>query len=136
MKAVVYRRPAGLVYEEVPDYRVESDEVLVQVAHTGFCGSDHSLIAGGLAPDGYILGHEISAVVVEKGSLAGGPPVGTRVCIRPTYCARCPNCLRGKEQLCRVHRRTTGIGDLPGGSRIRQGFSFHADPHSRGRGLP
>jgi threonine dehydrogenase-like Zn-dependent dehydrogenase len=115
MKAVVYRRPQGLVYEEVPDYQVADDEVLVRVANTGFCGSDHSLIAGGLAPDGYILGHEISAVVAETGAAAGGPPIGTRVCIRPTYCGKCANCLRGKQQLCRVHRRTTGIGDLPGG---------------------
>ncbi|HMK66475.1 MAG TPA: alcohol dehydrogenase catalytic domain-containing protein, partial [Thermodesulfobacteriota bacterium] len=115
MKAVVYRRPNQLVYEEVPDYRVGDDEVLVRVADVGFCGSDHSLVAGGLAPEGYILGHEISAVVVEKGRAVDGPEIGTRVCIRPTYCGQCPNCLRGKQQLCRVHRRTTGIGDLPGG---------------------
>jgi threonine dehydrogenase-like Zn-dependent dehydrogenase len=114
MKAVTYRHGRGLVYEEVSDYRVGADEVLVKVANTGFCGSDHSLIAAGLLPDGYILGHEISAVVVEKGAAADGLPVGTRVCIRPTYCGKCANCLRGKQQLCRVHRRTTGIGDLPG----------------------
>jgi threonine dehydrogenase-like Zn-dependent dehydrogenase len=115
MKAVVFRKDRGLVYENVSDYQVAPDEVLVRVANTGFCGSDHSLVAGGLVPDGYILGHEISAVVVEKGAQAGGPPLGTRVCIRPTYCGRCVNCLGGKPQLCRVHRRTTGIGDLPGG---------------------
>ena len=115
MKAVVFRQARGLVYEEVPDYRVAADEVLVRVANTGFCGSDHSLVAGGLVPDGYILGHEISGVVVEKGAAANGPPVGTKVCIRPTYCGRCANCLGGKPHLCRVHRRTVGIGDLPGG---------------------
>jgi len=115
MKAVVFRKAAGLVYEDVPDYRVREDEVLVKVANTGFCGSDHSLVAGGLLPDGYILGHEISAVVVEKGAEASGPEIGARVCIRPTYCGKCVNCLSGKQQLCRVNRRTTGIGDLPGG---------------------
>jgi threonine dehydrogenase-like Zn-dependent dehydrogenase len=115
MKAVVFRKDRGLVYENVPDYQVAPDEVLVRVANTGFCGSDHSLVAGGLVPDGYILGHEISAVVVEKGAQAGGPPLGMRVCIRPTYCGHCANCLGGKQHLCRVHRRTTGIGDLPGG---------------------
>ncbi len=115
MKAVVFHPGRGLVFEEVPDYRVGDDEVLVRVANTGFCGSDHSLVAGGLLPDGYILGHEISGVVVEKGAAAEGLPIGTRVCIRPTYCGTCANCRRGKQQLCRVHRRTTGIGDLPGG---------------------
>ena len=115
MKAVVFRKDRGLVYEEVPDYSVEADEVLVKVANTGFCGSDHSLVAGGLLAEGYILGHEISAVVLEKGEKAGGPPVGTKVCIRPTYCGECFNCKNGKQQLCRVYRRTTGIGDLNGG---------------------
>lgn len=115
MRAVVFRRGIGLVYEEVPNYQVAADEVLVRVANTGFCGSDHSLVAGGLVADGYILGHEISAVVAGCGSAAKCPPAGTRVCIRPTYCGHCANCLSGKQQLCRVHRRTAGIGDLPGG---------------------
>jgi threonine dehydrogenase-like Zn-dependent dehydrogenase len=115
MKAVVFRKDKGLVYEEVPDYPLAADEVLVKVANTGFCGSDHSLVAGGLLSDGYIIGHEISAVVVDKGAEADGPAVGTRVCIRPTYCGKCANCLSGKQQLCRIHRRTVGIGDLPGG---------------------
>jgi 2-desacetyl-2-hydroxyethyl bacteriochlorophyllide A dehydrogenase len=115
MKAVVFRQGRGLVYEDVPDYSLAADEVLVRVANTGFCGSDHSLVAGGFLPDGYIPGHEISAVVVDKGKQAGGPAVGTRVCLRPTYCGKCANCLSGKEQLCRIYRRTTGIGDLPGG---------------------
>ncbi|MCK7515263.1 MAG: alcohol dehydrogenase catalytic domain-containing protein [Desulfobacterales bacterium] len=76
MKAVVFRKDRGLVYEEVPDYQVAPDEVLVKVANTGFCGSDHSLVAGGLLPDGYILGHEISGVVVDKGAEAGGAARG------------------------------------------------------------
>ena len=115
MKAVVFRKDRGLIYEDVPDYQLAADEVLVRVAHTGFCGSDHSLVAGGLVPDGYILGHEISAIVVQNGSAAKCLPVGTKVCIRPTYCGHCANCLAGKPHLCRVYRRTAGIGDLPGG---------------------
>ena len=111
MKAVVFRKGRGLVYEDVPDYEIADDEVLVRVANTGFCGSDHSLVAGGHLADGYILGHEISAVIVEKGAAASGPPVGTRVCIRPSYCGRCINCRSGRPHLCRIAR----IGDLPGG---------------------
>ena len=33
MKAVVFRPSRGLVYEEVPDYQVAADEVLVRVAN-------------------------------------------------------------------------------------------------------
>lgn len=115
MKAVVFRSGKGLVYQDVPDYEVNDGEVLVKVADTGFCGSDHSLVKIGLVPDGYILGHEISGVVVEKGAGAKGPDLGTKVCIRPTFCGECPNCLKGKPHMCTMNRRTAGIGDLNGG---------------------
>jgi 2-desacetyl-2-hydroxyethyl bacteriochlorophyllide A dehydrogenase len=115
MKAVTFRTGKGLVYEEVPGYKVGPGEVLVRVANTGFCGSDHSLVKEGLCQDGYILGHEISATVVEKGADSQGPDLGTRVCIRGTFCGKCPNCLREKPHMCTSNRRTTGIGDLPGG---------------------
>jgi threonine dehydrogenase-like Zn-dependent dehydrogenase len=49
MKVVVFRASSGLVSEEIPDYKVAAGEVLVKVADTGFCGPDHSLIAGGFA---------------------------------------------------------------------------------------
>ncbi|MBW1865458.1 MAG: alcohol dehydrogenase catalytic domain-containing protein, partial [Deltaproteobacteria bacterium] len=69
MKAAVYRLNKGLVIEEIPIPRVEPDQVLVKVAHTGFCGSDHSMISSGGLPDGTIIGHETSGVVVEEGNL-------------------------------------------------------------------
>lgn len=115
MKAVVYRQSTGLNFEEVPKPQLGVDEVLIKIANTGFCGSDHSLIRAGWLPDGYILGHEISGWVVEKGPGIKGPDPGTRVIIRPTFCGRCSNCLGGRPHLCRVNRRTAGIGDLPGG---------------------
>ena len=115
MKAVFYRPSSGLVFEEVPDPVLEPDQVLVEVADTGFCGSDHSLIESGGLPDGYILGHEFSGRVVEVGSEADAPPPGTRVIVRPTFCGTCPECLAGKQQFCQQGRRSTGIGDLPGG---------------------
>ncbi|MDH4265784.1 MAG: alcohol dehydrogenase catalytic domain-containing protein [Deltaproteobacteria bacterium] len=114
MKAVVYRRSTGLVVEEVPRPEPGVDGVLVKVANTGFCGSDHSLIESGLLPDGFILGHEISGIVVEKGEQTTGPKEGSQVIIRPTYCGKCRECLMGKPHLCPDLRRTIGIGDLPG----------------------
>ncbi|MBM4333200.1 MAG: zinc-binding dehydrogenase [Deltaproteobacteria bacterium] len=114
MKAAVYRRSSGLMVEEVPLPESGIDGVLVKVANTGFCGSDHSLIESGILPDGFILGHETSGIVSEKGKQATGPPVGSRVIIRPTYCGKCRGCLMGKPHLCQDNRRTIGIGDLPG----------------------
>jgi len=114
MKAAVYRVSKGLVIEEVPMPRVESDQVLVKVSHTGFCGSDHSMISSGGLPDGTIIGHETCGVVVETGKLARGVPQGTRVIVRPTSCGDCEDCSSGRSYFCQIKRRSIGIGDLPG----------------------
>jgi len=115
MKAVVFRKGKGLAYEEVPKPKIGSHEVLIKVANTGFCGSDHSLIESGLLADGYILGHETSGVVVEIGAEVKDHRVGEKVIIRPTFCGQCGECTKGKAHLCSNSRRTIGIGDLPGG---------------------
>ena len=67
MPAVVFRQDHGLVLEEIPVPSPDPDGVLVRVAHTGFCGSDHALIKSGGLADGTILGHEVSGRVAELG---------------------------------------------------------------------
>jgi threonine dehydrogenase-like Zn-dependent dehydrogenase len=114
MKAAVYRRSQGLAFEETTAPRLEDEMLLVQVANTGFCGSDHSLIESGLPADGTILGHEASGAVAALGKEARGPAEGTRIIVRPTFCGNCRDCRMGRPYLCQVHRRTIGIGDLPG----------------------
>ena len=114
MKAAVYYQSKGLVVEDVPMPRMADDQVLVQVVNTGFCGSDHSMLEGGSLPDGTILGHEISGIVVDMGAEVKGPEEGTRVIVRPTYCGLCRECVMGKPYLCQVNRRSIGLGDLPG----------------------
>ncbi len=115
MKAVVYRRSAGLVLEDVPKPEAGANEVLVRVADTGFCGSDHSLVESGLVPDGYILGHETSGVIAAFGREVTNLKIGSRVMIRPTFCGKCRHCLAQNPHLCTQNRRTIGVGDLPGG---------------------
>jgi (R,R)-butanediol dehydrogenase/meso-butanediol dehydrogenase/diacetyl reductase len=114
MKAAVYRKDKGLVIEDVPMPELDDDGVLVKVANTGFCGSDHSMIANGIAPDGYVLGHETSGVVMEVGKNVEGCEIGACVIIRPTFCGTCPDCQTGKPYFCANNRRSIGIGDLPG----------------------
>lgn len=114
MKAVVYRTDRGIVTEEVPLPRMDDEQVLIRVANTGFCGSDHSLIKSGGLSDGYILGHEVSGTVVETGKNVQGVRYGMRVMIRPTFCGTCVDCKSGKPYFCQNERRTIGIGDLPG----------------------
>lgn len=119
MKAAVYYKSKGLVVEEVPCPEITPDQVLVKVSNTGFCGSDHSIIEGEGTPDGLILGHEVSGIVVEPGKKVTGVKPGTRVMIRPTFCGECPECRMGKTQLCSVDRYTLGIG----GNGFQGGFA-------------
>lgn len=114
MKAVIYRCPVGLVAEEIPAPQLEDDALLVKVANTGFCGSDHSLIESGFLADGTILGHEASGVVVGWGKEVRGLTEGARIIVRPTFCGKCRDCRMGRPYLCQERRRTIGIGDLPG----------------------
>jgi len=114
MKAAVYRVDKGLVVEEVSTPQIDSDQVLVKVSHTGFCGSDHSMISSGGLSDGTILGHETCGIVVQRGKLSMGLAEGTRVIVRPTACGDCPECRSDKPYFCQIKRRSIGIGDLPG----------------------
>ena len=113
MKAVICQG-GRLVSAEAPQPEPGPDQVLVRVADTGFCGSDHSLIKGGNCPDGLILGHEVSGVVEAWGDQVEGVSAGTRVIVRPTFCGGCRECLMGKPYLCQNNRRLIGLGDLPG----------------------
>jgi len=117
MKAVVFRSGKKLVFEETPRPELGSDEVLIKVSDTGFCGSDHSMVEQGEAflPDGFILGHETSGVVADMGAQVTGPKPGDRVIVRPTYCGVCPECLHKGQQFCRTNRRALGVmRDLQG----------------------
>ena len=114
MKAAVFYTDRGLVTEDVPMPEPGPGQILVRVANTGFCGSDHSIIESRDVPDGTILGHEVSGTVVETGKEVEGVPNGLRVIVRPTYCGKCRDCLAGKPYFCQVNRRLIGMRDLPG----------------------
>jgi len=115
MRAAVYRQNAGLVIEDVPTPEIGAGEVLVKIANTGFCGSDHSMLESGNIPDGIILGHEVSGTVADQGRDVNGDMTGMRVVIRPTFCGECRDCRMGKPYFCQQNRHSIGIGDLPGG---------------------
>ena len=115
MKAVICRQPEGLAVVDIPRPDPDPDQVLIRVANTGFCGSDHSIVASGQCTEGVILGHETSGVVEAVGADVRGVNPGARVMIRPTYCGECPECRMGKPYFCLRHRRLIGLGDLPGG---------------------
>jgi 2-desacetyl-2-hydroxyethyl bacteriochlorophyllide A dehydrogenase len=81
MKALVLEKYNHLVYKDVPDPEMSSDEVLVQIKACGICGSDiHGLDGStGRRIPPLIMGHEASGVIVKTGSNVKGWKAGDRI---------------------------------------------------------
>ncbi|HKE64169.1 MAG TPA: 2,3-butanediol dehydrogenase [Micromonosporaceae bacterium] len=103
------------------------DDVLVEVAWCGICGTDlHEYVVGPIvtpvvphpltgATLPQTLGHEFSARVVEIGSVVTDVAVGDRVSIMPAIvCGRCHYCRRGLGHLC-LKFACTGLSAETGG---------------------
>lgn len=85
-------------------------EVLVKVEACGICGTDRHLLKGEFpSKPPLTLGHEFSGHVVACGA-GVSIPLGTRVTCDPnTWCGNCPECRRGRVNLC-ANNVATGIG--------------------------
>lgn len=114
--------PTAAVYHGARDVRVEdrtvrehdSDEVLLDVAACGICGSDlHEYSAGPLLVPTeksqqssgetvpIVLGHEFTGTVQSVGSDVDRVATGQAVTVMPkAVCGTCPSCNRGQYQLC------------------------------------
>ena len=76
--------------------------VILKVATTNICGSDQHMVRGRTtAPQGLILGHEITGLVIEAGRDVEFIRVGD-LCSVPfnIACGRCRNCKEGKTGIC------------------------------------
>lgn len=104
MKAAVLTEFKNIAIQEREQPHPSDDEVVVQVAYSGVCGSDvHAFLAHHPAvKPPLILGHEFSGRVVEiernaKTELAIGDPV----VVQPyTSCGRCELCRQGRDNVC------------------------------------
>ena len=101
-----------LAVREVPVPRPARDEVLVQVASAGLCGSDVHVAVEGITPTPSLpitLGHELAGTVAAVGAEVTDWAVDDRVCVFPlTYDGTCSACLAGHGEIC-VARRVLGI---------------------------
>ncbi len=81
MKALVLEKYKELVYKDVPDPIIKSNEVLVRVMACGICGSDvHGLDGStGRRIPPMIMGHEASGVIIKTGTDVIGWKSGDRV---------------------------------------------------------
>lgn len=106
MRASVLTGQRALTVQDVPTPRYDSDEVLVEVAAVGVCGSDTHYFRdgriGAFVVDGpLILGHELSGRIVGVGADVPRDRIGERVAIEPQKpCRRCFECRAGRYNLC------------------------------------
>ena len=116
MKVQNFYEPMVMKYEEHDIPQIADNEVLVKVMACSICGSDLAYYYGNTplnTPNGkgpLYLGHEMSGVVVEVGSLGAAYfNVGDRVAVNPVQqCNACEYCLRGEFNECQ-HNEVIGV---------------------------
>src|SRR5271165_279369 len=81
-------------------------EVLVSIHAAGICHHDVLSRAGRIpGGPGRVLGHEIAGEIAAVGPGVSTERVGERVAIyQRLFCGCCPDCLRGRHDLCRASR--------------------------------
>jgi L-iditol 2-dehydrogenase len=111
MKALLLTEYNKLAITEQPKPKPAPDELLIQVAACGICGSDVHGYDGstGRRIPPIIMGHEAAGTVVAMGSAVNGFQVGDRVTFDSTvYCGVCEFCCGGQINLC-DNRQVIGV---------------------------
>lgn len=103
MKSLVWEAAQLMVMRDVEQPTPAEDEVLIQVAYAGICGSELSGYLGhnALRVPPLIMGHEFSGTIVSVGAAVEGFAAGQAVTVNPMiYCGSCDYCQRGQHHLC------------------------------------
>lgn len=103
-RAIVYKGPNKLTIEDIGYPKMVAmgkpvnHGVILKILITNICGSDLHMFRGSTdVQPGTVLGHEITGIIVEKGSDVEFLEVGDIVSVPfNVACGRCRNC---KEQL-------------------------------------
>lgn len=101
MKAMVLTADSALALKDVARPDVPEGEALVRVSHSGICGTDLKIYAGGIpVRHPLIMGHEMIGELVE-GHGADGARTGDRVIVNTvTSCGACFHCRAGQDHIC------------------------------------
>lgn len=105
MYALVLNGIKQMDIENIDKPELQPNEVRVDTAYAGICGTDKGLYAGlpgsADAVPPIVLGHENSGVISEIGSDVKGFEVGDRVTVDPNiYDGTCDYCRTGRPELC------------------------------------
>ena len=104
--SAVLHGPHDVRIEDRPVPQPAPDQVLVEIAAVGICGSDvhyyeHGRIGDYVVRAPMVIGHESAGTVVEVGDGVDPGRVGQLVALEPGVpCRHCRQCLRGRYNLC------------------------------------
>ena len=103
MRAAIFKGANNIELEEYPLRKLAEEEILIEVANCGVCGTDMHIFEGKAhAKTPVILGHEYSGIVVEKSSNHSELKIGDKVTVNPNiHCGYCDACRKGKINLCK-----------------------------------
>ncbi len=115
MKAARYLGDHVVSVDEIPDPVPGDHDVLLAPLAVGVCGTDTHIIDGDfVSRPPMVLGHEVSARVVQIGAAVTTLQVGDLVTVEPhIYDGTCIWCQIGKPHMC-PHRQAPGV-HLDGG---------------------
>jgi glutathione-independent formaldehyde dehydrogenase len=107
-RGVVYKGPGKVAVESIPFPELALGDrkcnhgVILKVLTTNICGSDQHMVRGRTtAPEGLVLGHEITGIILEKGDDVEFLEVGDIVSVPFNIaCGRCRNCKAGMTGIC------------------------------------
>lgn len=106
MRTSVLLGKRSLTIEDRPIPVPDPDQVLIEVAAVGVCGSDvhyyrEGRIGDFIVDSPLVLGHEASGTIVGVGSQVSPERIGQRVAIEPQRpCGHCRECRSGAYNLC------------------------------------
>jgi 2-desacetyl-2-hydroxyethyl bacteriochlorophyllide A dehydrogenase len=123
MKAAVFEGKEKVIYKDVEDPKISSDEVLIKVKYCGICGTDVAFYFAnmpyldiGEQKYPFIAGHEWSGEIVNIGRNVKSLKIGDRVTGDVSIgCGKCRECLEGKYNLCNERYEVGVYRNKPGG---------------------
>jgi glutathione-independent formaldehyde dehydrogenase len=107
-RGVAYIKPGVVQVQNIDFPKLELGKrkcnhgVILKVISTNICGSDQHMVRGRTtAPEGLVLGHEITGQVIEAGRDVEYIKVGDIVSVPFNIaCGRCRNCKEGRTGIC------------------------------------
>lgn len=102
--SAIYKGNKTIVTMESEQGELKADEVRIDVAYCGICGTDRHVYHGEMddrVGSDAIIGHEMSGRITEIGSEVKEYKIGDGVVVRPLdWCGECPTCKRGFTHIC------------------------------------